>query len=169
MSHRYTLRIRGLAGRTLVAACCLTLMGFVASPAPAHAQGPATLRALGEYRLTMPTLRKIITAGRGINAGADAQAINAATNRPAMSIEDLMGVFDRYPAAKRAVASSGLSPREFATAYLAWVYTGRYLADAEARKALGQTVAGPPAHVRPDNVTLLRDNQDELARLLESR
>lgn len=149
MSHRYTLRIRGLAGRTLVAACCLTLMGFVASPAPAHAQGPATLRALGEYRLTMPTLRKIITAGRGINAGPDAQAINAATNRPAMSIEDLMGVFDRYPAAKRAVASSGLSPREFATASRVGVHgalpggcRGAKGTGADRRRAAGAREAG---------------------------
>jgi hypothetical protein len=28
---------------------------------------------------------------------------------------------------------------------------------------------GPPAHVRPDNVQLVRDNQAELARLSDSR
>ncbi|HEX6048751.1 MAG TPA: hypothetical protein VFZ21_05775 [Gemmatimonadaceae bacterium] len=167
MSHHY-LRL-GRTGQSVIVAGCLTLTGLLATTASARAQGPATLRAIGEYRLTMPTLRKLITAGKGVNAGADAQAINTAMSQPAMSIEDILGVIDRYAAAKRAVAASGLAPREFATAYLAYFYTARYLADAEMRKALGQPVAGPPAHVRPDNVKLLRDNQDELARLSDSR
>jgi hypothetical protein len=167
MSQRY-LHGPGFAARTTVVVACLTIAGLVAAAPPAGAQGPATLRAIGEYRLTMPTLRKLITAGKAVNAGPDAAAINAAMGRPAMSIEDVMGAIDRYPAAKRAVSASGLSAREFATAYLAYFYTVRHLADAEQRKALGQTV-GPPAHVRPDNVQLVRDNQAELARLSESR
>ena len=168
MSHYYSLRL-GFAGRTIVAAACLTFAGLVTTASPAAAQGPATLRAIGEYRLTMPTLRKLIAAGKAVNAAPDAAAINAALGRPAMSIEDMMGAIDRYPAAKQAVSASGLSAREFATAYLAYAYTVRHLADAEMRKALGQTVAGPPAHVRPDNVKLVQDNQEELARLSESR
>ena len=147
--------------RTAVAAVCLTLSGIVAAASPSDAQGPATLRALGEYRLTMPTLRKVIAAGKAASSGPDAAAINAAMGRPAMSIEDLIGVIDRYPALKSAVSASGLSAREFATSYLAYMYTVRYLAEAEMRKAQGQTIS-PPAHVRPDNVQLVRDNQAEL-------
>jgi hypothetical protein len=167
MSLRYVLRL-GLAGRTAVAAACLTLSGLVATASPSDAQGPATLRAIGEYRLTMPTLRKLIAAGKAVSSGPDASAINAAMGGPAMSIEDLIGVIDRYPALKQAVSASGLSAREFATSYLAYMYTARYLADAEMRKAQGQTIS-PPAHVRPDNVQLVRDNQAELARLSDSR
>ena len=48
--------------RTAVAAACLTISGLVATASPSDAQGPATLRAIGEYRLTMPTLRR--TCGR---------------------------------------------------------------------------------------------------------
>ena len=147
--------------RTAVAAVCLTLSGIAAAASPSDAQGPATLRALGEYRLTMPTLRKVIAAGKAASSGPDAAAINAAMGRPAMSIEDLIGVIDRYPALKSAVSASGLSAREFATSYLAYMYTVRYLAEAEMRKAQGQTIS-PPAHVRPDNVQLVRDNQAEL-------
>jgi hypothetical protein len=153
--------------RTAVAAC-LTSYGLVATASPSDAQGPATLRAIGEYRLTMPTLRKLIAAGKAVNTGPDAATINAAMGRPAMSIEDLIGVIDRYPPLKQAVSASGLSAREFATSYLAYLYTVRHLADAEMRKAQGQTV-GPPAHVRPDNVQLVRDNQAELSRLSDSR
>ncbi|MDF2774002.1 MAG: hypothetical protein K0S86_3499 [Geminicoccaceae bacterium] len=167
MSHRFLLRL-GFAGRTAVAAACLTFAGLVVAAPAAGAQGSATLRAIGEYRLTMPTLRKLIAAGKAVNTAPDAAAINAALGRPAMSIEDMMAAIDRYPAAKRAVSASGLSAREFATAYLAYMYTVRHLADAEMRKAMGQTV-GPPAHVRPDNVQLVRDNQAELARLSDSR
>lgn len=169
MPHPYPLRL-ALAVRTAVAGVsCLTLASIAASPSTARAQGPATLKTLSEYRLTMPTLRKLIAAGRGIRQSPDAKAIDSATNRPAMSIEDVMRVTDRYPAAKQAVSATGLSAREFATAYLAYFYTGRYLAEEEMRKALGQKVAGPPAHVRADNVKLLRDNQEELTRLSEAR
>ncbi len=167
MSHHYLLSL-GSAGRTIVVAACLTITGLVATASPVDAQGPATLRAIGEYRLTMPTLRKLIAAGKAVNTAPDAKAINAALGQPAMSIEDVTGTIARYPAAKQAVSASGLSPKEFATAYLAYFYTVRYLADAEMRKAQGQTV-GPPAHVRPDNVQLIRDNQAELARLSDSR
>jgi hypothetical protein len=154
--------------RTAVAAFCLTLSGLAATASPSDAQGPATLRAIGEYRLTMPTLRKLIAAGKAVSSGPDAAAINAAMGRPAMNIEDLIGVIDRYPALKQAVSASGLSAREFATSYLAYLYTVRHLADAEMRKAQGQTI-GPPAHVRADNVQLVRDNQAELSRLSDSR
>ena len=150
---------------TTVPVVCLTVLGLVVGVPAARAQGPATLRALSEYRLTMPTLRKVITAGRSIPRGPEADAIAEATNRPAMSIEDVMAVFDRYPSAKRAVASSGLSSREFATAYLAFYYTSRYLAEEQMRRGMGQTPPGPPAHVRPDNVALLRQNEAELRRL----
>ena len=160
MSHRNLLRL-GFTGRTTVAAACLALSGLVATASPSNAQGPATLRAIGEYRLTMPTLRKLIAAGKAASSGPDATAINAAMGRPAMSIEDLIGVIDRDPALESAVSASGLSAREFATSYLAYMYTARYLAEAEMRKAQGQTIS-PPAHVRPDNVQLVRDNQAEL-------
>ena len=167
MSQRYS-HGPGFAARTTVVVACLTIAGLVATASPTGAQGPATLRAIGEYRLTMPTLRKLIAAGKAVNTAPDAAAINAALGRPAMSIEDVMGTIERYPAAKRAVSASGLSTEEFATAYLAYFYTVRHLADAEMRRAQGQTV-GPPAHVRPDNVQLVRDNQAELTRLSESR
>jgi NAD(P)-dependent dehydrogenase (short-subunit alcohol dehydrogenase family) len=167
MLHRCLLSFR-FAGRTIVTAACLTFAGLVIAGSPAGAQGPATLKAIGEYRLTMPTLRKLIAAGKAVNAAPDAAAINAALGRPAMSIEDVTGTIDRYPAAKQAVSASGLSAKEFATAYLAYFHTVRHLADAEMRKAQGQTV-GPPAHVRPDNVQLIKDNQAELARLSDSR
>ena len=144
-----------------------TVLAVALAAPSAHAQGPATLEALSEYRLTMPMLRKVIASGKTAQEGPDSKAFAAATNRPAMSIEDVMSAFDRYPSGKRAVAASGLSTREMATAYLAFYYTSRYLAEEQMRKAMGQTMPGPPAHVRPDNVELLRKNQDEIARLLD--
>jgi hypothetical protein len=117
----------------------------------------------------MPTLRKLIAAGKSTRQSPDGAAIDSAMNQRAMSIEQVMAVIDRYPAAKQAVSSSGLSAREFATAYLAYYYSVRYLAEEEMRKGMGQTVAGPPAHVRPDNVKLIRDNREELQRLSEER
>jgi ABC-type Fe3+ transport system substrate-binding protein len=151
--------IRRLTALTIVAAA------FAAEPV--SAQGPATLKALGAYRLTMPTLRKVIAAGKAAERGPDADAIKQATGQSAMSIEHVMGVFDRYPSARNAVAASGLSSREFATAYLAFYYTTRYLADDQMRRALGQTPPGPPAHVNPANVELVRNNQEEIARLTQ--
>ena len=94
--------------RTAVAAACLALSGLVTTASPSDAQGPSTLRAIGEYRLTMPTLRKLIAAGKAASSGPDATAINAAMGRPAMSIEDLIGVIDRYSALKQAVSASGV-------------------------------------------------------------
>jgi hypothetical protein len=113
----------------------------------------------------MPTIRKVVAAGNAIERGPDAEAVGRATSDPALSIDQLMAVFGRYASAKRAVAASGLSPREFATATLSLYWATRYLAEQEMYKSLGRPQTGPPAHVPPENVELVRANQAEIERL----
>jgi hypothetical protein len=151
--------------RRVIGGVGLTLLALAASALPVGAQGPATLKALGGYRLTMPTIRKVVAAGNAIERGPDADAVGRATSDPAMSIDQLVAVFGRYPSAKQAVAASGLSPREFATATLSLYWATRFLAEQEMYKSLGRPQTGPPAHVPPENVELVRANQAEIERL----
>jgi hypothetical protein len=132
----------------------------------ATAQGPDTLRALSEYRLTMPVVRKVMQAGREVESGPEGKQVGEATqNITNMSIEQVVALNDRFPTLKKAVASSGLSPKEFATAQLSLQWAYRYFATSEMEKQLGRPSAGPPAHVPKENVELVRANQAEIARL----
>ena len=124
------------------------------------AQGAETLKALGAYRLTVPTLTKVLEAGQAIEKSPDAKPIGEATAElTRMSIEQVMAVTDKYPSMKRAVASSGLSNREFSTALLSLTWATRYLAEEEMMKGMGKTPPGPPAHVPKANVDLVRRNR----------
>jgi hypothetical protein len=132
----------------------------------AVAQGPDTLRALSEYRLTMPVVRKVMQVGREVESGPEGKQVREATmSITNMSIEQIVALNDRFPTLKKAVASSGLSPKEFATAQLSLQWAYRYLATAEMEKAMGRQSAGPPAHVPKENVEFVRSNEAEIARL----
>ena len=153
---------------------CLTL-AFATLGAPAvntaHAQGRETLVALGAYRLTMPTLRKVLVALRENSRGPDSAVVDAYFWPDPMSrrsIAEVAAFLQRHPSTRRAVARSGLSSREFATAYLSYVHAARYLMEEAAKRMQGQA-ARPPGHVPRQNVELIRANADELERLLQGR
>jgi len=130
------------------------------SPANSFAQGPETLKALQAYQLTVPSLTKVLDAGRTIEESPEATQIGEATAElTRMSIEQVMAVADKYPSMKRAIASSGLSSREFATALLSFTWATRYLAEEEMLTGMGKTPPGPPAHVPKANVDLVRRNR----------
>jgi hypothetical protein len=132
----------------------------------AVAQGPDTLRALSEYRLTMPVVQKVMHVGREVEKGPEGKQVGEATqNMTSMSIEQVVALNDRFPTLKKAVASSGLSPKEFATAQLSLQWAYRYLATAEMEKALGKPSRGPPAHVPKENVEFVQNNRAEIERL----
>lgn len=130
------------------------------------AQGPETLRALGAYHLTMPTVRKLIAAGRSYEEQPGADEVSDALEDPSrMSIDQFVAVIDRFPILQKAVSGSGMAPREFATASLAFHWAMRYLAEDEMRRMTSQKQAGPPAHVPAGNVELLRKNEEEIRKL----
>ena len=157
-----------LRGRRVFArsVCLSLLISSLAAPA-AMAQGPETLKALAAYRLTMPTIRKLLEAGDEVEkTPAEAKAVREATSDiQRMSIGQTVAVIEKYPAMKRAVARTGLSSREYATGLLSLHWAMRYLAEQEMRKAQGQTPPGPPAHVPKENVELVLKNMEEIERL----
>lgn len=145
---------------------CLALLFSPPLLSRASAQGPETLRTLSEYRLTMPVVRKVMQVGREVENGPEGKQVGEATqNITNMSIEQVVALSDRFPTLKKAVASSGLSAKEFATAQLSLQWAYRYLAVSEMEKATGKPAHGPPAHVPKENVELVRSNEAEIARL----
>ena len=141
-----------------VATGMVTLLSSL--PSTSLAQGPETLKALQAYQLTAPNLTKVLETGRTIENSPEATRIGEATAElTRMSIEQVMAVADKYPSMKRAVASSGLSSREFATALLSFTWAVRYLAEEEMLTGMGKTPPGPPAHVPKANVDLVRRNR----------
>jgi len=161
MPHRS--RIRRHAWRQLGA--LVTVLGTPALASPARAQGRETLAALAEYRLTMPTLRRVLRAGVEGERGADPAAVREARWESSMSIEDMMAVHDRFPSLRRAIERNGLTAREYAIATLSLNFAFMQLAREEGARAEGRTPPAPPRHVPKENVELVRGNMSEIERL----
>ena len=148
-------------------AMCLSLL-VAGAPTRARAQGDDTKKALTAYRLTMPTVRKLIEAGNTVKRGPDAGRLESETERiHTMSIPQLMTVYDGLPSMKRAIAVSGIAPREFATAALSLAHAYRRLTEEGMAKATGRQVSSPLPWVPTENVELVQKNAEEIERLNE--
>jgi hypothetical protein len=161
MPHRS--RIRRHAWLQLGA--LVTVLGTPALASPARAQGRETLAALAEYRLTMPTLRRVLRAGVEGERGADPAVVREARWESSMSIEDMMAVHDRFPSLRRAIERNGLTTREYAIATLSLNFAFMQLAREEGARAERRTPPAPPPHVPKENVELVRGNMSEIERL----
>jgi hypothetical protein len=77
----------------------------------------ADARAISAYRLNEATMTKFIAASRGMAAASRASPDTAAEDEGegAKSIADMAAFYDGQPAARRALASAGLTSREYVT------------------------------------------------------
>jgi hypothetical protein len=153
-------RQRGLPTRSVACwAGILAVLTVTALPGRTAAQnGKNVQQSDGHYRLTMPVVRKMLTVN-GPSLSEELPADKALL----MSDKELAAALDRIPAARRAIAGSGLSTGEFAAAWKAY---------AEAEESLMREENGETTDergVRKENVELIRANREEIRRLLDSR
>ena len=159
--------------RTLVRcimSIALLALPAVAATARAQGKGPEDMRTLANYRLTMPTLRKVLGAIREMKADAESKKLEAAGEEgfnkdiASMSLAEIAAEYDRLPPAKRAIARSGLSTREWVTAFASFIWATRVIGEQELAKMSGKAPI-TPGHVPQENVDLVRQNEAEIERL----
>ncbi len=130
----------------------------------AQAAPPSGPPGAERYRLTMPTLRKVMPAlndpGR-----AQCEQREEKQNPFAMTLAELTTSLERCAPIRNAVAKTGVSTRAAATILAAVLYASRRMAEEESAVAMGKQAATLPPGPLKDNVALLRQNQAELGRL----
>jgi hypothetical protein len=112
------------------------------------------------YRLTMPVLRKVMAGWPKVREGRP----DGWTDKLRfMNVKQLTAEFDRIPAARRSIASSGLSTQEYAAAWLAYTEAAMFLMEEDLAKTYGtQPPAALKEGIRKQNVELIRANRPEI-------
>jgi hypothetical protein len=159
-SSRFTMHLVLLS-----AVLALLVLPPVVSTARAQGRGRADMKTLASYRLTMPTVRKLLSAARAAEADPAYRQSPSLEKVEGMSLAEFTAAIDRNPATKRAVARAGLSTREWATAWASFMWAVRVLAEQEMARGMGRRPRRLPAHVPHANVNLVRQNQAEIERL----
>ena len=112
-----------LAGIVLIV-CSLAPSAAAGQGAPADADA----RAIAAYRLSEATMTKFIAASRGMAAASRANRDTAAEDEDdeetAKTIADVATFYDGQPALRRALASAGLTSREYVTFMFALFQAG---------------------------------------------
>jgi hypothetical protein len=155
--------------RTVVQALvslALPILPLAAGDADAQRQPSTASADAGDYRLTMPMLRKALPVLYAPGAKAEcAESEEEYRDVRAMSVAEMEKLLDECPPIRRAAAAQGISLRELALVYKALTLAGYRMASEESAKVSGGTAAPLPPGALRDNVALLRDNDAELARL----
>lgn len=127
-------------------------------------QGPVNVQVVNAYKLTMPRLRQLVQGGRNL-AALQARRPELRDSMRISSM-DPNAVYERLnavPAAREAVTSAGLSPREYAIATAALIQSAMVY---ELRKA-GRELP-PQAQVNEDNVRFVGEHWDEIQTMMRS-
>jgi hypothetical protein len=120
----------------------------------------------GEFRLTMPLLRKALPILHA--RGAETECHKPGEEYRDLLAKSLAQVEQRIadcPPIRKAAAAQKASIRELALTYKALLIASYRVAEEESAKARGSTAAPLPAGAVRDNVSLMRANEAELARL----
>lgn len=146
-----------------VSACQSDAQSSTAQADPLLATANAGQHADGEYRLTMPVVRKTLSL----------PLVDVSDELPIdrvrwMSVKELAGEFERIPATRTAIAGSGLSTGEVAAALQAIMRAEEYLLREELAGTGGMAAPAPLEEgVLKHNVDLLRANREEIERLID--
>ena len=157
------------ARRTLALSATVLALLALPSLAPAARAQSADEKALASYRLTMPTIRKLVAVQEKIMevaASPDAKKWAKELERQSSgnaTIAELSAAYDRVPPLKQAIASSGLSTREYVTAFFSFFQAAMMVSVQEYAQQQGSKEAAPlPAGVSKENVELVRQNKAEI-------
>jgi hypothetical protein len=124
--------------------------------------GPVNADVVGEYRLTMDGVRKLVGAGQQLAA---LQASRPEL-RDSMALDgfDPNGIYEklnRYPEVRAAIAESGMTPREYATATAA-------LMQAAMIRQMRARGMQPRVQVNEANVRFVDENWNEIQGILQA-
>jgi hypothetical protein len=134
-----------------------------AKAAPA-VQGPVNVQVLNSYELSMPKLRQLVQGGRNL-AALQARRPELRDSMRISSM-DPNAIYDRLnsvPAAREAIASAGLSPREYAVATAALLQAAMVYQMQQAGRELPKE-----ARVNEANVRFVGENWEEIQTMMRS-
>ena len=152
--------------RTLRALVYLVLPTLALAAHDAAAQRQTSASADADYRLTMPVLRKALSALYA--PGAQTECATSQAEFPdvrSMSVAEMEKLLQECRPIQDAAAAQSISIRELAQVYKALTLAGYRMADEESAKVSGGTAAPLPPGALRDNVALVRQNDAELGRL----
>ena len=174
MFPRYAVAPRTLTRR--IASVALLALPVLA-PA-AQAQRSEDEKILANYRLTMPTVRKVLAVQEKFLDAANSPDAKKWTKEMEgkstgnMSIAELSAFYDRIPPIKQAVASTGLSTREYVTAMFSFFQAAMMVSMQEYAKQQGSKEAATlPPGISKENIELVRQNKaeiDQISKRLEA-
>jgi hypothetical protein len=130
----------------------------LAGAAPAHSQGSAD-KALETYQLTMPNIRKMVTAYEKMDAALKANpalAAKAAKEEGVSSMDELIKRLDGEPVVHQAIASAGISSRDLVLTQFAMFTAGMN------DWAVTAGAKPPTAPVAAANLRLYQQNRPEI-------
>ena len=124
--------------------------------------------AIETYRLSMPTLRKVLPALYHPEARACEKGKNENLDPASMPLADITARLERCEPMRDAIAKSGVSTTEAALTLAALARASkRSTEEASAKAAGGQAPPLTPGALK-DNLTLIRENEAELGRLIRA-
>jgi hypothetical protein len=127
----------------------------VAAAAPG-AEGPVTVQALNDYRLTLPKLRTLVQAGQNLGAlQAQRPDLRDSMRIPTMDPNLLYQKLNSIEAARDAVKRAGITPEEYAIATSALIQA-TMVVDMRRR---GQT---PQGQFNEANVQFVAENWEQI-------
>jgi hypothetical protein len=151
--HRRFLRVAGLA---LVIATAQAIV----VPLTAQGRSAEDSRTIDAFRLTMPTLRKVLPALYA--AGADTCERRKGRDPHTLSIAEMTRSLERCAPVLRALERAEVTPREAAITLASLLRTSQQVA-----LQGGKATALPPGVLR-DNALLLEQNDPEIRRLTKT-
>ncbi len=129
-------------------------------PLTAQGRGAEDTRSVDGYRLTMPTLRKVLPALHTEGAGSCER--QKGRDPHTLTIAEMTRSLERCPSVLQALERAGVTPREAAIALASLLRTGQQVA-----LRRGKASALPPGALR-DNALLLEQNEPEIRQLTKT-
>jgi hypothetical protein len=144
----------------------LALLCLLATPSVSRAQANSDLREISAYTLTMPKYKQLIAAmlNLGKAAQADPAVGGALEGSGNLTVEQATARLGSVPAAKRAITSAGLTPREFTIAQGAMLQAGMSYGIMKQYKLSPDSVSKSTG-VSKANLEFFRANEAEIERL----
>ena len=144
----------------------LILSCLMAAPSVSLAQANSDLREISAYTLTMPKYKQLINAMLNLGKAAQAEpsvggALEGSGN---LTLDQATARLGAVPAAKRAVTSAGLTPREFMVAQGAMLQAGMSYGIMKQYKLSPDSVSKSTG-VSKANLEFFRANEAEIERL----
>lgn len=155
VSPRHPL-LRRLAGLVLAIAASQAIPGRLA----AQRRSAEDTKAIDGYRLTMPTLRKVLPALYHPQASTCEHPKDR--DPQTLSLDEMTSSLERCAPVRDALKQAGVQPREAALAFASLLSTGHQVA------MQGGRASTLPGGVLRDNALLLEQNDAELKRITKT-